>query len=123
MPSDRSSVAIPEAQASVSSWLSRRVGLRYPIGPSTGARVSTEDPVFRRRVRVHDVSQHGMALLLPEALPLGQEVYIQISNRDLRLSYDLGAEVRHSTPHKRNRWIVGLRFHQELTPEELASLL
>ncbi|MFO0965598.1 MAG: PilZ domain-containing protein [Gemmataceae bacterium] len=103
------------------SWLSRRLTIRYPsgLGADTGL---ASDGVACRRVKVHDISKGGIALLLRRPLEIGKEVLIQISNRPLRFSFDLGAVVRHATPFTRGRWIVGLQFHQELTGEELANL-
>jgi hypothetical protein len=74
-------------------------------------------------VRVYDVAQGGLALVLPRAPALGEAIYLQVSNDVLGFTYDRAAEVRHARPYQRGTWLVGLAFEQPLSAIELAGLI
>ncbi len=76
-----------------------------------------------QKVRVHDVSQGGVALILPQAPPVGATIFLQMTNRHLDFTFDLAAEVRHATPHQRGSWLVGLAFAEALSSAELGALI
>jgi hypothetical protein len=100
----------------------RRVSIRYPSSVATACGADTDGVRFRE-VRVHDVSQGGIGLVLDKPLTVGDELYIQVTNNLLGFSYDLDAEVKHITPFAEGLWIVGFAFPRELTLAELAGLL
>src|SRR5687768_13958600 len=104
-----SAVAQPKSHGRIN----RRVAVRYPGGGHTADGMHLETGVFFRQVHVYDISLGGIALILPKPLEIGLDLHIQINNRLLGFSYDLGAQVRHNTPYTRGRWIVGFEFPQE----------
>ena len=106
-----------------SGRINRRVAVRYSGGGHTADGIHPEHGVLFRRVHVYDISQGGIALILPQSLDVGADLLIQINNRLLGFSYDLGAQVRHNTRYTKGRWIVGFEFPRELTLPELASLI
>jgi hypothetical protein len=106
-----------------SELINRRVSIRYPAGPATRTTLGRQPGEYLRRVRVHDISRGGIALVLRRPLKSGATVYVQVKNRILDFSFDLAAEVRHASRHTRGRWIVGFAFVRELSLAELATLL
>ena len=115
--------AVLERRPAPTARINRRVNVRYPSGAATTTAVGSSASPLLRRVRVWDVSQGGIAFILRKPLDVGQNVYIQITNRILNFTFDLAAEVRHVTKHTRGRWLVGLQFDRELTMAELASVI
>lgn len=115
--------AVCEAAPAYSALLNRRFSVRYPCGAATATRVARKPGQYFRRVRVHDISQGGIALVLRKPLRPGKLLFIQVKNRILGFSFDLAAEVRHATKHTPGHWLVGCAFTRELSPAELASLL
>src|SRR5262249_44025688 len=111
----------PVKPHSAASWLSRRITVRY--SPDDADAGIASDGATYRRVKLHDISKGGLALLLRRPLTLGKELRIKIRNRGFRITLDLSAVVRHATPFTRGRWIVGLQFHQDLTDEQLANII
>src|SRR5436190_132166 len=93
----------------------RRVSVRYGA-PASTAKMGTPEGVLLRQVRVYDLSTGGIALIMAKPLEASDDTYyIQLNNRLLGFSYDLAAQVRHSTPHIRGQYIVGFSFLRELT--------
>ena len=113
--------AVTRHAYSPATW-NRRVTLRYACNAATPTTVSRNLGVVRR-VRVHDISQGGIAVILRDPLQLGEEFVIQIRNQILGFSYDLVAHVRHITQHAQGRWLVGLAFVESLSMAELTSLV
>jgi hypothetical protein len=103
--------------------VNRRLAVRYPSGVATADGVAGLHGVMFKNVRVYDISQGGIALVLNRPLKQGENFFIQVTNNILDFSYDLDAEVRHVRPFGPGRWIVGFEFPRELTTAELASLL
>src|SRR5438270_9394527 len=93
--------------------INRRLAVRYPTGVATADGVAGVNGIMFRNVRVYDISQGGIALVLTKPLKKGENFYIQVSNTILGFSYDLDAEVRHVTPFGAGRWIVGFSFPRE----------
>ena len=58
-----------------------------------------------------------------DAPAVREMLFLQMTNSLLGFTYDLAAEVRHVTPHKRGAWLVGLAFDRPLSPGELAGLI
>ena len=117
------SPAEAERPAAPADLINRRVSIRYPGEESSISVLASKRRSPFRKVRVHDVSVGGIALILPLAPQVGEYIHLKLTNRILDFSFDLAAEVRHLTPTKRGAWIVGLEFEQPLSPAELASLL
>ena|SRR5438105_4775793 len=102
--------------------LNRRLTIRHPAAQATEVAITESGPPFQK-VRVYDVSQGGLALILPRAPEVGESIFLQVSNDTLGFTYDLPAEVRHTRPYQRGTWLVGLAFEQPLSPGELAGLI
>jgi c-di-GMP-binding flagellar brake protein YcgR len=102
----------------------RRVTIRYPCGLATSTKLKIENNDPFRRVRGHNISQGGMALILEECPEVGALVNIRMKNRILNFSYDLSARIVHVAPTDNDgEYLVGLAFSRQLTLAELASLL
>ncbi len=116
LPSSSSNPCAP------SSLINRRVSIRHPSSNDADATIGRRRRSPFQKVRIHDVSEGGIALVLKQPPPIGKCLFLQLTNRILEFSFDMAAEVRHVTPLK-SGWIVGLQFDQPMTPEELAGLL
>jgi c-di-GMP-binding flagellar brake protein YcgR len=101
----------------------RRLTIRHSCAPATQVSVTNEPHWPFQRVRVLDISQGGVALILPDAPPIGETIFLQMTNRHLEFTYDLAAEVRHVVPHQRGSWLVGVAFDEALAAEDLAALI
>jgi hypothetical protein len=124
MPRIPSAVAEAEQPAALySELINRRVTLRYPCGPVTVTSIARKSRPRFTKARVHDISQGGIALILRRPPQVGEDVYLQLTNRILDFSFDLVAEVRHVERRPRVGWIVGLEFCEPLSLAELAALL
>ncbi len=113
----------PVKKTRISSRINRRLAVRFPCPAATVDSVSAVATLLFRRVRVHDVSQGGIALVLPRPLAPGVQLSIQVTNHILGFSYDLEVEVRHVTAIGQHQWLVGFAFPRKLSHAELASLL
>jgi hypothetical protein len=102
--------------------INRRVTIRRPVNSATFATVNRKTRGFDK-VRVHDVSEGGIALLLRRAPEVGDTIYLQVCNSLLGFIYDMPSEVRHVTHRKRGSWLVGLAFATPLSHDELATLI
>jgi hypothetical protein len=103
--------------------INRRVTIRYPAGGAVLTSMARKRRRHFTKVRVHDVSQGGIALILQHPPQIGESISLQLTNRILEFTFDLAAEVRHVRAHKKRGWIVGLQFDQSLSLAELASLV
>lgn len=115
--------SVPAAAAApASNLINRRVTIRRPCPPALSTGMARKSSYFKQ-VLVQDVSEGGLALLLRQPPQVGEQIYLQLTNRILNFTYDLVAEVRHVHRVKGRNWIVGVQFEQPLSPEELAALL
>jgi hypothetical protein len=106
----------------VQPWLNRRVSLRHPSGPVTTSQLATDRTFRFRQARILDVSLGGIGLVTRQSLPVGTQVWIQLTNEILGITYDLSARVAHATKAS-GGWIIGCAFTRELSVPELESLL
>jgi hypothetical protein len=107
-----------EQAAVFGALINRRITIRRM--PATAVNV-TATPF--QKVRIHDISQGGIALVLRHAPAVGDTICLQMTNRLLGFTYDLAAEVRHAKPLRRGTWLVGLAFDQALSLGEFAALV
>lgn len=121
MPRTLPSPAARKASATA-QLVNRRATIRYPCEGGT-AELANRRLSRYQKVRVHDISEGGIALLLKRPPQVGDWVFLQLTNRILQFSYDMVGEVRHVRPGRRGKWIVGLQFDDPLSPAELAALL
>lgn len=122
MPQTLPSEAADQA-ALYSTLVNRRVSIRHNAAATTGVTLAKRPRSPFRKVRVQDISQGGIALIVRQAPEVGESVLLQMHNRLLDFSFDLAAAVRHRRPHGRGSWLVGLEFDRTLSLAELASLL
>lgn len=106
-----------------SAGSNRRVHVRYPSGIATAAHMAREESCIFHPVRVLDMSVGGVSLLLWEPMEKGEDVFIQLSNKNQDQTYELPAKVAHVCQLKTGKWAIGFAFTQTLKPEELAILL
>jgi hypothetical protein len=112
-----------ENAAVYSALINRRITVRRDIAPSTEVSVAPRRRSVFHKARVHNISQRGIALVLRYAPPVGELIFLQVTNRLLGFTYDLAAEVRHTSLHRRGTWLVGLVFDQPLSLGELSALV
>jgi c-di-GMP-binding flagellar brake protein YcgR len=116
-----SAMAPPSAPCPVAA--NRRLTIRY--GCAATAQISAADEILSpfQRVRVHDISQGGIGLILPQAPAVGDTIFLQMTNNLLEFTYDLAAEVRHVATHPHGSWLVGVAFDEPLSTDDLAGLI
>jgi hypothetical protein len=122
MPHSSPSTLPPEA-APCPGGANRRLTIRHPCPPTTQASAANDPHWPFQRVRVHDTSQGGVALILPHPPALGETIFLQMTNHLLDFTFDLAAEVRHVEAHPRGSWLVGVAFDEALSAEELGALI
>jgi c-di-GMP-binding flagellar brake protein YcgR len=120
---NRAPSAPPTHAAPCPVAVNRRITIRH--GFAETAQVSAANEVLSpfQRVRVHDISQGGIALILPDPLAVGETIFLQVTNYLLDFTYDLAAEVRHVSPHPRGSWLVGIAFDEALSADQLTGLI
>jgi hypothetical protein len=101
----------------------RRATVRYQCAPATSGSLFVIDKHELQRAWVLNLSVGGVGLMVSRALEPGLFVVIRIkAPTDGRL-HELPARVVHSTKNPSGDWIVGCQFFQDLTLDELDSLL
>jgi c-di-GMP-binding flagellar brake protein YcgR len=113
----------PRSTARHAKPINRRVTIRHACGTATRIAAGRRRRSPFQRVRALDISQGGIALVLRRAPAIGDIIFLQVINRVLGFTYDLAAEVRHFTRHKRGAWVVGLAFSAPLSHDELGTLI
>src|SRR5581483_648552 len=105
------------------SAANRRVSVRFPASPMTVSHMRLPHKTVFKRVRLFNISQGGVGILVRKPWPLNTEVDFQTKNELLNFTFDLPAQVVHATRYTRGRWIVGFAFERQLSLAELASLV
>jgi hypothetical protein len=101
----------------------RRASVRYHCGPATVGRVSVAEKDEFLRAWVMDLSVHGMGLVVPRELAIGQLVIITMKDAAGRQTYELPARVAHVSNQQPGEWFVGFELHSPLGPDDLDALL
>jgi hypothetical protein len=122
MPHSTPSALAPQA-APCPGGANRRLTIRHPCPPTTQVSAANDPHWPFQRVRVQDISQGGVALILPHAPAVGETIFLQMTNHILDFTFDLAAEVRNVGPHPRGSWLVGVAFDEALSAEELGGLI
>jgi PilZ domain len=106
-----------------SNWDKRRVEARYHCGPATLGQVLIVEQVENLRGWILDLSANGAGLLLAE--PLAPDtlfvLHLKSTNGDRR--YELPGRVVHATTQPSGDWLIGCRFADPLTADDLDALL
>jgi CheY-like chemotaxis protein len=101
----------------------RRVSVRYQRDPETVCRLGLASGYESRWARVRDVSATGVGLRLSGPLEPGRELTVEFTESHLSLRWALQARVIHATAQGDGTWLVGCRFANPLTADELRCLL
>lgn len=110
-----------DADNAPEKWMNRRAAVRYHAAPATPGRVFFHKSIFW--VWIQDLSKTGAGLLLAERIEPGWEITLQIISPSDHEKYEFLAEVVHVTRNFSGEWSVGVRFHAELSAEQLELLL
>jgi hypothetical protein len=113
----------PFAEPTPRATINRRLTIRYGGGAHTEANGASHDLSPFQKVRVLDISKGGISLILPQRPPAGAIIFLQMTNTLHAFTYDLAAEVRHTTPLERGCWLAGLAFEQDLSAGDLSALI
>jgi hypothetical protein len=113
----------PFAEPPTRATSNRRLTIRYAGGAHMDANLTNNPLSPFQKVRIQDISQGGVSLILPQRPALGATILLQMTNHVLGFTCDLAGEVRHVTPDERGSWLVGLAFEQPLSLSELDGLI
>ena len=100
----------------------RRAWVRYRCDRATIGRAFISNSFRSVPARVLDVSAAGVGLLLPESLPIGTRVNIEIDAAGVA-PFELLAEIVNMTAQPGGDWRCGCELVWPLTDEELQLLL
>jgi len=100
----------------------RRAVPRFP--GKADATVIRDRDQLRRGIegKLYDISAHGLSLLLPVALEVGEYVIIRLQNTVQRVATELRAQVRHVQPPEDGYYRVGCAPMTRLSVRELDGL-
>jgi hypothetical protein len=102
----------------------RPASFTYRTGHGTQARAAVVHGGHRWAAEVCNVSGVGVSLRVPELVPVGSLVTVELSSADGRFARALGLRVLYAHAAAAGRPIIGGSFHAgRLTDEDLASLL
>ena len=105
------------------SGQNRRIYVRQACGETTAAHVALQESCIFQPVKVLDVSAGGIALLLWEPLTQGDEVFVQLTNRNNDLTHEIAARVANVRQRRNGKWAIGFSFERPLDAAELAQFL
>jgi len=105
------------------AWSNRRASVRYHCGPATPGRVYLAEKQEFLRAWVLDLSKHGISVVIPRALDVGQLVTITMKNTSGDRTFELPALVAHVNRHPQGEWVVGFGFASALEEDDLDALL
>ena len=100
----------------------RRAWVRYPSHAKSPLHVLECDTELGWWARVEDVSQGGMAILLPRRVSPGTVLVIDRPALDGHPARALSMRVVRALANEGGRWNIGCQFSQPLTDEELDAL-
>jgi hypothetical protein len=101
----------------------RRASVRYHCGPATPGRIYLSQTQEFLRAWVLDLSRHGMGLIVPRPLEVGQQVTIKMKNATGDRTFDMSAEVVHVNTHPHGEWVAGFEFATPLDDNVLDAIL
>lgn len=118
IPSEPTSVQASPAGAGAE----RRARVRFRCERPTVGRVFIANTFRSVPARVLDISVIGVGLLLPEAVPLGTRLNVELEGRGAT-PFELLAEVVNVAPHAEGGWRCGCDLVWKISDEELQLLL
>jgi len=121
MAEDVSAAAAGEATRLLkgSEFTRRRASVRYPCpGVVRLVSAATVDTAW-----VVNLSQSGIGLLLRRELKHDAPLFVQVHGLTRGVSRELFARVAHCTAQSLGEWLIGCRFAEELSSQELDVIL
>jgi hypothetical protein len=115
--------SLPSQEALKLARGNRRGTVRYRCAPATPGKLYIADDHEFQNAWISNISRSGIGLLLNRAVPAGTFVVVQMRSLDRTRVFDLAAHVVHATLVNATDWLIGCDLIQELTSEELDSLL
>jgi hypothetical protein len=106
-----------------SHWDKRREEARYHCGPATLGQVLIVEQVENLRGWILDLSANGAGVLMSDPLPPDTLFVLQIKSTKGDRRYELPGRVVHATTQSSGDWLIGCRFADPLTPDDLDALL
>jgi hypothetical protein len=100
----------------------RRSERRIRLGTIYSCRLVAPPDLRCRAALVYDVSPTGIALVLPDPLPVGAILVVRPGGLT-RPDEVVGMRVRHIREMSDGRWLIGCSHAQEISPGELRPLL
>jgi hypothetical protein len=97
----------------------RRLALR-PVGIAIQGRASGQLGIVA--VGLANISDEGLGVRLNTAVPVGEEVSLELFVPGIETPVKLDADVRWCEPSKDGTFRAGLRLHRRLTVRELTGL-
>lgn len=119
----QSTVSVAAARSSRTTKMERRRTSRFPCNlPTACVVISLVEPVLLS-VRVRNISQRGIGLLVQSRVAPGAFLAIKVQGPKQKVARILRARVVHATflPEIRT-WLIGGHFVDELRKEELSQL-
>ena len=116
-------LSLPEGHQHNKTSTNQRQNTRYQCAPATiGQLVASNRKEFLKGW-VLDLSKTGAGLLMMRPIQR-QKAVLRIIGPTDRKKHEIAAEVVHCTQKlQNNEWVVGLRFEQPLSDDQLESLL
>lgn len=113
-PSDPTS-----AQPTEPTGIERRVATRHPCNLMTSCRILAAVRGAAAPLRVRNISVSGISLVVGRHLDAGELLTIELKHTTRNATRTLQVRVVYCIEHPSGESIVGGRFAQALTPEEL----
>jgi PilZ domain len=104
-------------------WDKRRVEARYHCGPATLGQVMIAEQLENLRGWILDLSANGAGVLLSAPLPLDTLFVLHLKSTDGERRYELPGRVVHATTQTSGDWLIGCRFADPLSADDLDALL
>jgi hypothetical protein len=123
MPESISATNQPDP-ALVPASRKRRAWVRYPSRSTASLQLLESETELGWWALIQDVSQGGMALILPRRVAPGTVLLIdEPPVRAEKRGRALPMRVVHAVPHPGGRWIVGCQFSEPISEEALLALI
>jgi len=100
----------------------RRARVRYRCEKPTVGRVFIANAFRSMPAHILDISASGIGLLLPDAVPVGTRLNVELDGHGAT-SFEMLAEVVNVTPQAEGGWRCGCDLVWKITEEEVQLLL
>ncbi len=104
-------------------WVNQRHSVRYQCALATAGKIYPEPGPDWMGGWLLDLSKGGAGLLLNRPLPLHLGGTLQVASSSTRDKFAFPARVVHATEQISGDWLIGLKFDQPLTDDQLEALL